>query len=357
MQRTLKFMLGAAVLLSWVASVSADEHQTAKTVMDFLKPFEGFWANTAESEGEVVQGVWTVKPSAMAPCFLTYGGNTATGQFQSLDGYDPVAKKWTAARFRSGGEFSLIRYEVKAEKGQHYGKGTSTPIESTTCNSDGTTTTRKSTMTCLECNNEGIVLQFTGRTESGEPRAESKLTMKRQLKQQQMPEPPAPDVADAQQVTAQDYMDFLKPFVGSWKTKVESGGEVVEGTWSGYLSPVKNCYVTQGTAAGKPSFQGIDGYDAGTKKWTVASYDTDGEFTLARLDFGNIKRGQRFGRGVAFTGVETISKKDGTTTKVTYNCTCKECSDREIVYVVFNRTENGKPTPDQTFRMERQAKR
>lgn len=157
-------------------------------------------------------------------------------------------------------------------------------------------------------------------------------------------------------VTAQDYIDFLKPFEGDWKTKLESEGKVVEGTWSGHLSPAKTCYITQGTVAGQPSFQGIDGYDAGTKKWTVASFDSNGGFALARIALEGVKRGDRFGRGVTFTGIERTSKKDGTTSEVTYTCICKECSINEIVYVVFNRKENGEPKPDQTLRMERQVK-
>ena len=356
MQRSLNLTLFTALLISLVTLAFAEEQQTAKDVQEFLKPFAGFWMNTGESAGEVVEGIWTVKPSPMAPCFLTYGSNTADGQFQSLDGYDPVAEKWTAARFRSGGDFRLIRYEVEAQAGGRYGQGTSTPIESTSQEDDGTKTIRKSIMTCLECNDQGMVLKFSGRTENGESRPDSKLTMKRLDKQPRMPESPAPDVNDAQQEAAKNYIDFFEPFVGDWKIKLESGGEVVEGTWSGHLSPTKVCYISQDTAAGQPSSQGIHGYDAGTNRWTVASFNSDGGFSLARLDFGEIRAGDRFKRGTSGDSAKVISHNDGTTTKVTCKFVCKECSKDEIVYVLFDQKEDGESKPDQTFRMERQVK-
>jgi hypothetical protein len=340
-------------LLFSISSAFAEEHQTAKDVQEFLKPFVGFWENTGESEGEVVKGVWTVKPSTIAPCFLTYGSNTANGPFQTLDCYDSVAQKWTVASFGSGGAFRLTRYGVRAESGKHYGKGVSTPTESTTLESDGTKTIRNSIMTCLEYNDQGMVLKFSGGTENGESKPDSKLTMKRQEEQPRMQESPDTDVADAQQEAAQNYIDFFKPFVGDWKTKLESEGEVVEGKWSGRLSPTRLCYISRGTAAEQPSSQGIHGYDAGTKKWTVAAFNSDGEFSIARLDFGEIGKGDRFKRGTSGDSVKVISHNDGTTTEVTCKFVCKECSKNEIVYIQFDRKENGESKPDQTFRMER----
>jgi hypothetical protein len=171
-----------------------------------------------------------------------------------------------------------------------------------------------------------------------------------------MPESPTTDVADSQQEAAQNYIDFFEPFEGDWRTKLESEGEVVEGKWSGHLSPAKLCYISQGTSAGQPSSQGIHGYDAGTNKWTVASFNSDGEFSISRLDFGEIRKGDRFKRGTSGDSMRVISHNDGTTTEVTCKFVCKECSEDEIVYVLFNRKENGESKPDQTFRMERQAK-
>jgi DNA-directed RNA polymerase subunit M/transcription elongation factor TFIIS len=348
-------LVAAFVLL--VSSVFAEEAITPETYIDFLKPFEGHWTMKGESGGAVFDGVWTIKRSPIAACFLTHGGDTETGAFQSLDGYDVGTKKYTIASFRSGGVFTLAKYKFQEVKeGHRYGKGWISRSESTSWNSDGTTRTRSSTMTCLKCDDEGMVLEFSQRTEDAESKPNNKLTLKRQSHEQKLPKPPVADPAsDADQLTAQDYMDYFKPFVGSWKTKLESGGETVEGMWSGYLAPTKTCYISQSTGVGQPAFQGIDGYDAGTKTWTVASFNTDGEFTLTRIDPGDIKKGQRFGKGATGTSVESTSKEDGTTTEMTLKFTCKECTDNRIVYVLSNRKENGEPKPDLTYTMVGQA--
>ncbi len=111
--------------------------------------------------------------------------------------------------------------------------------------------------------------------------------------------------------------------------------------------------MTRGDAEGLPSFQGIDGYDPVTKKWTVAAFGSDGNFSLTRLKFIDVKKGQRFGEGMTATSVEKTNNNDGTTTTTTCKMKCRECTENRIVYVLSDRKENGEAKPDQTFTMER----
>ena len=149
-------------------------------------------------------------------------------------------------------------------------------------------------------------------------------------------------------------MIFLKPFEGSWKTRVETEGEVAEGTWSGRISSTGTCFLSQSMGAGFPSSQGIDGYDPVSKKWTVAGFDADGGFFLSRLAFVGVQKGQVFGKGATAHAEDQQFKEDGITTTTTSKFKCVECTENRIAYVLSDRKENGVAKPDQTFSMERQ---
>lgn len=78
-------------------------------------------------------------------------------------------------------------------------------------------------------------------------------------------------ITDSVELTARDYIAFLKPFQGSWKTQGESEGKVLEGTSALRISPVGTCFVSHEEGAGFPASQSIHGYDPMSKKWTIAS--------------------------------------------------------------------------------------
>jgi hypothetical protein len=131
----------------------------------------------------------------------------------------------------------------------------------------------------------------------------------------------------AEEPTAADYIEYMTPFVGSWTTKIEIGGKVVEGSWSARLSPTKACYVTHAEGGERPSFQSIDGYDPVTKTWTVFAFTSDGGTTIHRLRIEDVKKGQHYGKGVVAMGETVVNKADGTVVKITSKGTCVECSD------------------------------
>lgn len=356
MTRSLYFLLITAFLLyAYAPAVTADE-LTPAIYIDFLKPFEGSWKMKESSDGEVTEGVWTVKCAPTGICFLTHGKSAESGLFQSIDGYDPATKKWTAVSFNSAGEFTLTRYDfLDVKKGVQFGEGSVARTEVEVYKNDGTKAIGGNRMTCLKCDDNGILLQFSERIGDGQPMPDSKLTLERQPEQKRSRQAQAvipPPATDA--VTAQNYIDFVKPFEGSWKTRLESDGEAVEGTWTGRLSPAKTCYVTQGRNTGRPAFQSIDGYDPVAKKWAIAAFYSGGGFSLAKIDFAGVKKGQLFGKGTIGTAEDRVFNSDGTTTITMWKSECLECTDNRIVYVLSDRKENGEPKPDRKFTMERQ---
>jgi hypothetical protein len=70
----------------------------------------------------------------------------------------------------------------------------------------------------------------------------------------------------ASEPTAEDYIEFMKPLVGSWKSTDEQGGKTTRGTWTYRLAPNKKCFLMHSEDESGPSVQTVDGYDPVTKK-------------------------------------------------------------------------------------------
>lgn len=164
----------------------------------------------------------------------------------------------------------------------------------------------------------------------------------------------ASPIAVAQEATMADYTEFVRPFLGYWKSTVESDGHVIEGTYWARLSPTNTCGIIYSEGKGLPAIQSIDGYDPVAKKWTVAAFDAEGNFSLNRLVF-DVKKGQRYSKGDKGKSEGVSYKTDGTTVTQTSDGLCLECTENRIVAVRSNRKENGEAKPDLTLTLERQS--
>ena len=119
----------------------------------------------------------------------------------------------------------------------------------------------------------------------------------------------APIVVAEELTTAADYRELVKPFWGYWQSTVESDGKVIESTYRARYSPTNTCALTYAEGGGLPAVQSLDGYDPVAKKWTVAAFDAEGNFRLARMTFQGVKKGQQFSKGIT-ANIESASLRD-----------------------------------------------
>lgn len=351
MRRVLRVVVTAVVALgAWVSVVSADE-VTAKDYIEFLKPFAGSWKTELEVEGNAVEGTWVLRLVPKTMCFLTHGGSSEEGYFQTIDGYDPASKKWLVAGFSSKGEFSITKYDFKEVKGNVFGQGSVAAREVETHKSDGTTLLSTSTMTCVEYAADRIVLQFTECKEDGNDVPDGKFTMQRaELERLRVPKgkPWSKEALESKTSVA-----FMKPMLGDWKVTIEVDGKTLEGTFREWMSPAKTCCLVRVTVGGLADSQGIEGYDPASKTWTAVTFSSDETFSLARMTSDDVKKGRVLSQGGTATMEECISEKDGSTTRFTAKAECRECTKDRIVIVNSDRKETGESKPDLTLTMER----
>ncbi len=352
----------ALCLFSWmvlsVTSFAQGDELTAKDYIEFVKPFVGSWKTTVESDGKIAEGTWMARESRTGTCLTTFGtGDLAPAQ--TIDGYDPVSKKWTVAAFDASGGYSLSKIEFdNITKGKQFGKGTTGTGETKVNKSDGTTTIETTKLTCLECTKDKIVILWSERTENGKSVPDVTMTSERQQQTQRgsrvaLDLPAIP----GDYPTAHDYVEYWQTFKGSWNTSTESDEESVPGTWIARLSRTKTCYTTYGEGGGFPPVQTIDGFDPVTKKWTVAAFDADGEFSIATTAVLDMKKGKRLAEGLIGKSEMKRFLPDGSTTTITSDLSCAEYSQNRLSLLSTKRSEDGKALPDQKWTVERQPER
>jgi hypothetical protein len=160
--------------------------------------------------------------------------------------------------------------------------------------------------------------------------------------------------APAAEPTADDYITFCSPQVGTWKMTNEVGGRVDTGTFRYRLAANKKCYRASFEGGGFPAMEQVEGYDPVAKKGTMAGFDVDGGFVLSTVDVPDLKNGKVMGVGVFGNWQEKRFGPDGKTTTSTSTLSCTEVGRDRIVFIWSNRKENGKPLPDFKMTLERQ---
>ncbi|MCR4412747.1 MAG: DUF1579 domain-containing protein [Thermoguttaceae bacterium] len=146
--------------------------------------------------------------------------------------------------------------------------------------------------------------------------------------------------------TPEDYIQFMKPLVGEWKTTSEEAGKVVPGTMSYRLAPNGHCFLGhyQGSL---PDVQSVEGYDPVARKHTAAAFGDDGTFATGTVDWGEyLKPGRTIGKGVTGKQSVRLLLKDGTTTTITATVKCTALDQGQFVLEYSDRLVNGAPQPD-----------
>jgi len=217
---------------------------------------------------------------------------------------------------------------------------------------DGKKITGSDTVKITAYGQDRIEALVTDRKEDGQPQPDIEFVMDRQPESR-----PAASAPDSQDVTANDYIEFWKPLVGSWKTEFETAGARIEGTSRVRLSRNNRCLVTYAEAEGQPSTQGIEGYDTGTKKWRRVSFDSDGGYGVITVEFTDMKKGKNLEKGVIGKIELTNSTKDGKTSTEADMMACTDFSEHRIVFTGSDGEQAEQHVPVVTLTMERQPER
>jgi len=350
-------VVGLVFFLAIPAAVA--EEFTADDYMEFSKPNVGTWKATSESNGKTETGTFRFRPARNGKCFLLYSEGLGGPPAQQLEGYDPVSKKIVAWGFTGGGDCWLQTISVDGlKKGMKMAPGISGTWDTRVSTRDGKTITTTSKWTLPRVDEQQLVLVWSDLKEDGKPIPDKKITLERQPDQRQRPQSTqAAPKADSEGVTAADYIEFWKPLMGSWKTVTDVPGNKAEGTWRLRLSPNRMCLMTYSEGQGRQSRQSIDGYDPATKRWTTASFDSEGGYSLGTITLADMHKGKHFEKGVIGKWERQDSTKDGKTTTTTYLTSCDECTEKRIVIRGSNGIHDGKPSLDLILVMERQPDR
>jgi hypothetical protein len=150
----------------------------------------------------------------------------------------------------------------------------------------------------------------------------------------------------AEEPTADDYLNFFKPFVGEWTVKYKLGDKTGECDFSLSLSSTKRCFAWQQGAMDEfPAVQSLDGYDGATKKWKSSAFDAAGDHwvTYYSTDAKSLK-----GTQATFEMDQTQTKLDGTVIRWRYKATFI-MKPNEIKVIQTEQTRNGEKLPDFEF--------
>jgi len=154
-------------------------------------------------------------------------------------------------------------------------------------------------------------------------------------------------------VTADDYVEFHKPLLGSWKATIEVGEQVNHGTATWQLAENKKCFMVNLQVDGYPALQAMMGYDPVSGKFTQTTFDSEGSYQVATLDIAGMKKGKKMSEGFIGKWEEKRFQADGTVVTATETLSCTEMGERRLVFVWSNRRERGKTLPDWKLTYER----
>lgn len=167
----------------------------------------------------------------------------------------------------------------------------------------------------------------------------------------------ATPAAVAQELTPEDYVQYFKPLVGSWKTTTETDGKVIPGSFRLRVSQNGQCFIGYHEGGFLPSVQTIDGYDPATKKYITAEFNPELGFVLVTYECANVKPGKTLGEEVIGKCEVRAAGKDGKPSITTYIMKCTKVDEKMVVLVWADGKSNGNPVPDIKLTLERQPDR
>jgi hypothetical protein len=154
-------------------------------------------------------------------------------------------------------------------------------------------------------------------------------------------------------LTADDYIEFWKPLVGSWKSTTEINGKTTSGTFRFRLARNQKCLLLYSEDEGGQSVQQIQGYDPATKRSVAWGFTHDGSVWFQAIVIEGMKKGMKAAAGVGGTWEKRISSRDGKTVTQTAKWVFPQVDDKRLAILWSDLKEDGKPISDVKFTLER----
>lgn len=172
-----------ALVVAWLfcISVGMSAEPAGEDYLNFFRPFVGEWAVKAKIGDKPGEGTFSCTLSPTKRCLVWYA--TAIAPYsaaQSVDGYDPVAKKWTGCSFTAEGSHQVTTYlcadpqSLKSNKAEFQ-------CEATEAKADGEVVKWRWHVTFIKDTNKWTVLT-TEQTRNGEKTPDEEVVYERKNK-------------------------------------------------------------------------------------------------------------------------------------------------------------------------------
>lgn len=164
----------------------------------------------------------------------------------------------------------------------------------------------------------------------------------------------AVQIATAQGLTADDYIEFWQPMVGTWEGTFELNGETNPITFRFRISRNKKCILLYHEVAGKPGTQQLQAYNPVTKKEIAWGVDKDGNRQIQTIAIDGMAKGKRAAKGVGGSWELRVLRNDGTTSTTVSEWSFTQLDEKQSAMVWSNVVEDGVAKPDTKLTLERQ---
>ena len=167
----------------------------------------------------------------------------------------------------------------------------------------------------------------------------------------------APTAVVAQELTADDYVAFWTPNVGTWKGTLEIDGQTLPITFRFRISPNKKCILLYHDREGAAGTQQLQVYDPVAKHEIAWGVDKDGQRQIQTIVIDGMKKGMKIAKGVGGSWELKRFTNDGKTITTTSTWTMTEVDETHRVMTWANVKEDGISKPDTKLVIERQPER
>jgi len=161
----------------------------------------------------------------------------------------------------------------------------------------------------------------------------------------------------AQELTADDYIEFWQPIVGTWKGTFELDGKTSPTTFRFRIAPNKKCILLYSDSDGVPGTQQLQVYDPVAKHEIAWGVDKDGQRQIQTIVTDGVKKGMKAAKGVGGSWELKVFTNDGKTITRTCKWSFAQLDETHFTMVWTDVKEDGNPRPDTRMVLERQPER
>lgn len=162
--------------------------------------------------------------------------------------------------------------------------------------------------------------------------------------------------ASAQDLTADDYIEFWRPMVGVWQGTFEADGQAQPITFRMRIARNQKCFLIYDESEGVPGTQQLQAYDPVTKKEIAWGVDGEGNRQIQTIMIDGIEKGKKVAPGVGGSWEVKVFRNDGKTITTTCNWKYTRFDESHSTLVWSNVKEDGVAKPDITLTLERQSR-